>query len=146
MQTIKSTGSNSSFFSSSRRRIRLEQAQMKPHATWTNEMFQLAQLLSQSEKAEQGRKNSYSSELDTDQSMDDSHLEEEAIRLQQLVITKVRRHQPEQRKELINALFEKYRGASYLDRLLLRFLEHNYDSLLTGKMPPVYNLKDLKNL
>ena len=144
MQTIQSTSFNSSFFSSSRRRIHLEQAQMKPHATWTNEMFQLAQLLSQSDKPEQGQMNSYSGELDTDS--DDSHLEEEAIRLQQLVITKVRRHQPEQRKELLSALFEKYSSTSYLDTLLFRFLEHNYDSLLSGRMPPVYNLKDLRNL
>jgi hypothetical protein len=145
MQTIQSASSNSSFFSSSRRRLRLDQAQMKPHATWTNEMFQLAQLLSQGERAE-ARRSCCLAESESESSLDDSHLEEEAIRLQQLVITKVRRHQPEQRKELLDALLEKYRSSSYLDSLLLRFLEHNYESLLSGRVPVMYNLQELKNL
>jgi len=145
MQTIQSASPNSSFFSSSRRRLRLDSGSMKPHATWTNEMFQLAQLLNQGDRAE-ARRSCCLTESESESSLDDSHLEEEAIRLQQLVITKVRRHQPEQRKDLLDALLEKYRSSSYLDSLLLRFLEHNYESLLSGRVPPMYNLQELKNL
>ena len=146
MHTLQSSSSNSSIFSSSRRRMNLEQVKKRPHATWTEDMFQLAQIYSLNEEIRHTRLNSLNYESSDLTRSEHSRYEEELIRLQQILIAKVRRHFPDQRRNLLEALKIKYNNETETSKLISRFIDANYDVLVAGRVPRLYSLQDLTSL
>jgi len=146
MQTLQPSGSNSSIFSSSRRRMNLEQVKNRPHATWTEDMFQLAQIYNLNEENRHTRLHSQPCETSDSNSYEEQQNEEELIRLQQILITKVRRHSPDQRRNLLESLKIKYNNETRASKLLSRFIEANYETLVAGKVPRLCSVQELASL